>query len=253
MTKVLVNGNPEVDAIWRPLIAALGELGTTDVVCLSPPGFGAEVPDGFEPSMAAYAEWLVTELDTLHADHGPLDLVGHDWGAGHVFGALTLRPDLVRSWATDVVGLLHPDYEWHAAAQGWQAPDVGEQIIDALVSMTTADRATAFAGLGLPDDILAEVATGVTADMGRCILGLYRDAAQPAMAALGRRVAGCQLPRGLGIVATADAYVPQQYGDAIIDQLGADRLVLDGLGHWWMVEDPAGATRGLIDFWEGSD
>jgi len=253
MTKVLVHGNPEVAAIWRPLIAALGALGTCDVVCLSPPGFGAEVPDGFEPSMAAYAQWLVDELDALYPHHGPVDLVGHDWGAGHVFGALTLRSGLVRSWATDVVGLLHPDYEWHDAAQGWQTPDVGEQIIEALVSMTTPDRAAAFAGLGLPDDILAEVASGVTADMGRCILGLYRDAAQPAMAELGRRVIGSPLPRGLGIVATADAYVPQQYGEEIIDQLGAEHLLLDGLGHWWMIEDPVTAARGLIEFWEGSD
>lgn len=253
MTKVLVHGNPEVDVIWRPLITALAELGTTDVVCLSPPGFGAAVPDTFQPSMAAYAEWLVTELVVLHAEHGPVDLVGHDWGAGHVFGALTLRPDLVRSWATDVVGLLHPDYEWHDAAQAWQTPDVGEQVIDALVSMTTAERAAAFAGLGLPDDILADVSAGVTADMGRCILGLYRDAAQPAMAELGRRVLGCQLPRGLGIVATADAYVSQPYGEAIIEQLDADRLVLDGRGHWWMVEDPVVAARGLSDFWAGSD
>ncbi len=73
------------------------------------------------------------------------------------------------------------------------------------------------------------------------------------MAELGRRVLGCQLPRGLGIIATADAYVPQHYGEAIIEQLGADRLVLDGRGHWWMVEDPAVAARGLIDFWARSD
>ncbi len=203
--------------------------------------------------MAAYSEWLVMELDALHTADGPVDVVGHDWGAGHVFGALALRPDLVRSWATDVVGLLHPDYEWHDAAQAWQTPDVGEQVIDAVVSMTTAERATAFAGLGLPADILADVSAGVTAEMGSCILGLYRDAAQPAMADLGRRMAARPLPRGLGIVATADAYVPQNFSDAVIDQLGADRLVLEGRGHWWMIEDPRVAAQGLIKFWAGSD
>ena len=41
---VLVHGNPETAAIWDPLIA---ELGRDDVVALSPPGFGAPVPDGF--------------------------------------------------------------------------------------------------------------------------------------------------------------------------------------------------------------
>jgi len=252
MTTVLVHGNPEVDAIWRPLVAAITDLSETPTVCLSPPGFGSSVPAGFTPTMASYADWLVAELEVIHAEHGTIDLVGHDWGAGHVFGALVRRPDLVRTWATDVVGLLHPDYEWHDAAHAWQTPDVGEQVIDALVSMSAAERAAAFAGLGLPDDILAEVAAGVTPAMGQCVLGLYRDAIQPAMAELGRRVLAAELPPGLGIVATADAYVPRRLGEEILDQLGAERVVLDGRGHWWMIEDPQRAAAALIDFWARS-
>ncbi len=42
MTVVLVHGNPETDAIWGPLVDALGR---DDVVRLSPPGFGAPLPD----------------------------------------------------------------------------------------------------------------------------------------------------------------------------------------------------------------
>lgn len=41
MTVVLVHGNPETDAIWDPLVAALGR---DDVVRLSPPGFGVLYP-----------------------------------------------------------------------------------------------------------------------------------------------------------------------------------------------------------------
>jgi pimeloyl-ACP methyl ester carboxylesterase len=62
-TTVLVHGNPETSAIWGPLIDALAERGRT-TVALSPPGFGAPVPDGFDPTMDAYAEWLVSELET---------------------------------------------------------------------------------------------------------------------------------------------------------------------------------------------
>ena len=40
--------------------------------------------------------------------------------------------------------------------------------------------------LGMRPDVGAELAAGYTEDMGRCILGLYRDAAQPALARLGR-------------------------------------------------------------------
>jgi pimeloyl-ACP methyl ester carboxylesterase len=41
MTVVLVHGNPETDAIWGPLVDALGR---DDVVRLSPPGFGPRCP-----------------------------------------------------------------------------------------------------------------------------------------------------------------------------------------------------------------
>jgi hypothetical protein len=43
MPVVLVHGNPETDAIWGPLVDALGR---DDVVPLSPPGF---VIGGFDP------------------------------------------------------------------------------------------------------------------------------------------------------------------------------------------------------------
>jgi pimeloyl-ACP methyl ester carboxylesterase len=49
MGVVLVHGNPETAAVWEPLRAALGR---DDVVCLSPPGFGAPVPDGWEATVS---------------------------------------------------------------------------------------------------------------------------------------------------------------------------------------------------------
>ena len=43
---VLVHGNPEIDAIWDPLVAALDR----EAIRLSPPGFGAPLLAGFDPS-----------------------------------------------------------------------------------------------------------------------------------------------------------------------------------------------------------
>src|SRR6201996_817410 len=93
MTIVFVHGNPETDAIWGPLVEALGR---DDVVRLSPPGFGAPLPDDFPATYLAYRDWLERELE----DGGePVDLVGHDWGGGHVANVVIHRPELVRSWA----------------------------------------------------------------------------------------------------------------------------------------------------------
>jgi hypothetical protein len=145
MTHVFVHGNPEVDAIWGPLVAALAARGVTDIVLLSPPGFGSPAPDQWDASMGSYANWPIAE-------------------------------------------------------------------------------------------------------MRRCILALRRGAIQPATAHLGERLADIALPHGLGIIATADSYVPAELRTAATSTLSAGELRLEALGHWWMVEDPDQAALGLIDF-----
>jgi len=128
---------PETPVIWTPLIKNLKKLGRRDVVCLSPPGFGAPVPDNFSATIDGYLDWLVEELAGFDA---PVDILGHDWGGGHVMGVAMTRPDLLRSWASDIVGAFEPDYVWHPAAQIWQTPGDGEQHIEELFSGTVADR-----------------------------------------------------------------------------------------------------------------
>jgi pimeloyl-ACP methyl ester carboxylesterase len=92
MPKVFVHGNPETSALWRVLFDELRGRGVDDLVALSPPGFGAAVPVGFEATQVGYRDWLIRELESLG---GEIDLVGHDWGAGHVYGVLAERPTLV--------------------------------------------------------------------------------------------------------------------------------------------------------------
>ena len=116
MTVVLVHGNPETDAVWGPLADALRR---DDVVRLSPPGFGAPVPRGWGATVEEYRLWLVGELEAVGE---PVDLVGHDWGGGHVANVAMTRPDLLRSWCSDILGVFEPDYVWHDMAQVWQTP-----------------------------------------------------------------------------------------------------------------------------------
>ena len=59
MTVVLIHGNPETDAIWDPLRI---ELARDDVVALSPPGFGAPLPESFDVTSDGYLHWLAQEL-----------------------------------------------------------------------------------------------------------------------------------------------------------------------------------------------
>lgn len=247
MTKVFVHGNPETDAVWSPLVDALRAEGLEDdVVTLSPPGFGAPVPDGWDPTPSRYVDWLIEEIRALD---GPIDLVGHDWGAGHVFGLLAERAEMVRSWAADCVGLLHPGYVWHDLAQVWQTPEAGEQALADMAGAGAEARQTAYENLGLTAEVARSVAHAFDDEMARCILGLYRAAAQPAMAELGRELVETALPRGLAIGATDDPYVSADLGARMADRLDAAHLRLEGQSHWWMVVDPEPAAKGLLAFW----
>ena len=144
MTIVLVHGNPETAAIWEPLVEALGR---DDVVRLSPPGFGAPLPDGFSATYLAYRDWLEDELEGFDE---PVDLVGHDWGGGHVMRIAMERPDLIRSVAMDIAGCFAPDYVWHDLAQAWRTPGAGEESVAGMTSLSVADRASMFESLGMP-------------------------------------------------------------------------------------------------------
>ncbi len=245
MTVVLVHGNPETDAIWGPLIDALGR---DDVVRLSPPGFGAPLPDDFGATYLDYRDWLEKELASFN---GPVDLVGHDWGGGHVVNVVMHRPELVRSWASDVVGLFDPEYVWHDLAQVWQTPDEGEKLVDELLGGTVQDRAERMAAFGIPLDIATTIAPAQGPEMGRAILSLYRSARQPAMAEVGRALENATARPGLSLLATEDPYIgSDETRRRAAERAGARTEVLEGLGHWWMLQDPARGAEALARFWE---
>ena len=248
MSIVLVHGNPETDAIWGPLVEALGR---EDVVRLSPPGFGAPLPDDFPATYLDYRDWLEGELERIG---GAIDLVGHDWGGGHVVNVVMHRPELVRSWVSDVLGLYDPDYEWHDLAQVWQTPGDGEQLVDTMLGGSVEDRAAQMGALGIPSDIATSIAREQGPAMGRAILALYRSARQPEMAEAGRALGRAAARPGLSLLATDDPYIGgEDTRRHSAERAGARTAVLDGLGHWWMVQDPARGAAILTEFWDSLD
>lgn len=246
-TAIFVHGNPETSAIWDPLLA---ELARSEVETLSPPGFGAPLPDGFRATVEDYAEWLAGELGKREE---PVDLVGHDWGAGHVIRVVMRRPELVRSWVIDLAGIYAPDYVWHDMAQVWQTPGRGEEAVAAMAAMPLEQRASLYESLGMtPLALATEVARATDDAMGRCILALYRSAPKPAMTAVGEQLPRAAVRPGLVLVPTADPYTGgEERARWGAERAGAEISLLPGLGHWWMMEDPSAGARALELFWRG--
>ena len=246
MTVVVVHGVPETDAVWQPLRNALGR---DDVVTLSPPGFGAPVPEGFGATVTEYRDWLVGELEQLAA---PVDLVGHDWGAGHVMQVAMSRPDLLHSWVSDAAGIFEPDYVWHDLAQTWQQPGAGEALVDAMMDAPVEERTARLVELGITPEVARGMAAGQGPEMGRCILRLYRSSAQPVMRQLGEDLPAAAARPGLVVVPTEDPYGGTvELRRRAAARAGAEAAVVDGLGHWWMVQDPDRGARVLSGFWAG--
>jgi pimeloyl-ACP methyl ester carboxylesterase len=155
MPAVLVHGVPDTSRVWH---AVISRLTRRDVVALSLPGFGRPVPAGFDATKDAYADWLLSELA---GQTGPVDLVGHDWGALLVVRAVSLRPRSVRSWAVGAAPL-DPDYEWHQAARLWQTPEVGERVME---NLTAPALQKALVAAGVPAGDAEETARHADATM----------------------------------------------------------------------------------------
>lgn len=237
MTAVFVHGVPDTHRVWHDVIR---HLKRTDVVALALPGFGEPMPEGFAATKEAYVLWLLDQLDTFEE---PVDLVGHDWGGLLVYRAISLRGDRIRSWAAGGAPL-HPDYVWHDAAQAWQTPDVGEQVMQ---MMTPDMLGPALEQAGLTAAQAGETARHVDPVMKDCILKLYRSAKNVG-AEWFPDLAKVDKP-GLVIFGEKDPYVDPRFGRLLAEETKADFLLLEGCGHWWESERPAEVAAALEEHW----
>lgn len=216
-------------------------------MALSPLGLCAPVPDGFTPTYNSYRSWLIDEIECLECD---VDLIGHDWVALHVFGVLAERPELVRSWAADVAGILHPQYQWHDIAQAWQTPGVGEQAIKEMFGLPAHDTEALLMQFDIPLEQARTLGPTMTETMGECVLGLYRSATQPRMSQLGQSLMGAEKRPGLVFLPTQDPFTgTPQMCESVAKSLAAKLCRLEGLGHWWMYAGAAEAAQALISHW----
>lgn len=245
MPAVLVHGVPEIAAVWDGLRS---HLERSDVVTLDLPGFGNPRPDGFGATKEDYVAWLVAELEAFGQ---PVDLVGHDWGGGLTVRLVSTRPDLVRSWVSDAAALGSEDFEWHDFAKIWQTPGEGEDFFAGQLAATSDERGGVYELFGVPHEAAMTMGTWPDQTMVDCILALYRSAIQVGIewSPDFHDVA----PPGMVVVPSDDGFLYESSARAAATRAGARIMPLEGLGHWWMLQDPATGAAVLEQFWATLD
>lgn len=243
--KLFLHGVPDSPAIWRPLLAAL-DLGDTPLAVPALPGFTGPLPAGFAATKEAYAGWAVAEAEALFAAHGPIDIVGHDWGALIAQRVAMLRPDLIRSWAISNA-VIEPGYRGHRIARIWNTPVLGEIFM----ALSKADKlAAGLAAQGMPADIAAEEAgQWKNRDKRRAILKLYRSAKGLSFAHDWARDIDRLPANGTLIWGEGDPYVELSVAQRYAANTGTPLAVIGGAGHWAIAERPEEVAAALRTFW----
>lgn len=240
--KIFLHGVPDTPAMWAPLINEL-DLSPNEYRVPAMPGFVGPAPAGFTATKEQYVDWFIVELEQANADAGPVDVVGHDWGALIVVRAASLRPDLFRSW-TVANALPHPDYKWHINARLWQTPLLGELV---MATIRPAAMQRAMVQNGIPADLATIEAGHWNRTMKRAILRLYRSA----------KKVGVEwepnlkfMPsRGLVFWGEDDPFVPVWVAEKFCEKTGARLLLQPDTGHWSIIERAERLANLLKEHW----
>ena len=241
---VFVHGNPGPKEDWEDLLERTGEFGRA--VAPDMPGYGAaDKPADFAYTSDGYAQHLAGILDQLGVTK--VHLVAHDFGGAWGLVWAVQHPDAFASATLINTGVLL-DYKWHRLARIWRTPGLGE----AFMATTTKPAFRMLLSHDNPRlpasaiDRLYEVSRGWPSK--RAVLKLYRATPQSAMGALREPLRELDRP-ALVVWGTDDVYIPWQQAERQREAFPSARIeLLEGLGHWPFLEDPAHVAELVIPF-----
>jgi pimeloyl-ACP methyl ester carboxylesterase len=109
------------------------------------------------------------------------------------------------------------------------------------------ERATIFEAFGVPLDRARALGGWIDEEMAACILTLYRSAVDVGRQ-WGPEFVDIPAP-GLALLPTEDPFLSAEGSRLAAKRAGVDVVELPGLGHWWMLQNPALGASVLSEFW----
>ncbi len=251
---LLLHGVPETASVWNVLAPQLAK--GRRVLAPDLPGLGGSSYTGpyDVPS-------LVGELAALLDAEAPgqrVDVVGHDWGGSLALALAGARPDLVRRLV-----VANAPYR-SVPARAVHIPFFALPVLPELL-LKAGGRRVVDAAFAIGWKAKTELAAGALAEyraaytrpsVTQAMLGYYRAAARPRIAALLQRGApATPVPRvttekALVLWGAADPILPVSCGEAVQRDLGAScvMVTIPGAGHFVIEEAPEAVADVLLDF-----
>jgi hypothetical protein len=124
------------------------------------------------------------------------------------------------------------------------------QRIDLAPLVSSRQLEEAVGGLamfGVPEEPALDLASHLNPAMADCILDLYRSAVDVGRQ-WGPEFEAIPAPR-LVIIPSEDAFLNAASAARAAARADAKTAAIDGLGHWWMLQDPVRAATVLREFW----
>ena len=241
---VFVHGNPGPADDWRDLLSRAGGLGRA--IAPDMPGYGrAGKPKDFPYSVDGYAGHLAALLDQLGITRA--HIVAHDFGGPWALAWAARHPGALASVTLINTGVL-TGYRWHHYARIWRTPGLGE------VFQATASRPAFRMLLGRENPRLTRDQIDRIYDASRswatkrAVLKLYRATPAATLAAPAAALRPLDRP-ALVIWGTQDAYLPCEQAERQRQAFpSAGVELLNGHGHWVMLENPERVASLVIPF-----
>ncbi|WP_428309760.1 alpha/beta fold hydrolase [Hydrocarboniphaga sp.] len=243
---VFVHGNPGSSRDWAGLVAGAGEFGRA--LAFDMPGFGrADKPDGFDYTVAGYADHLAAALEQLGLRR--VHLVLHDFGGPWGLAWAAAHPQQLASVTLVNTGVF-PGYSWHYLAQIWRTPLLGE-LFQALATRGAFHLLLKHGNpRGLPRAFVDRMYDDYDAGTRRAVLRLYRATGD--IDGLSQRVIAALAPLripALVVWGAHDPYIPLRYAERQREAFPDARVeVLADSGHWPMADNPQGLQAHLLPF-----
>lgn len=245
MSKVFIHGVPDTPVMWEGLVSALG-LGDQDYIAPALPGFEAPAPSGFSSTKEAYSDWLISQVEAeVQRTGGPVDVVGHDWGALLTLRICSLRPDLFKSFAV-ANALIDPVYRGHRMARLWATPVVGELM---MFLSRTQNFANGLKEAGMPEELAVKEVAYWEKPMRQSILSLYRSAKGLRFSEEWLEGLKNLPPKGMVLWGEHDPFVDLSVAKRFTEQWNYPLHVFENKGHWGIIEEPHVTAGILKTFW----